>query len=376
MFVQDDYLEWHDATAEVVIEELHRVEAVGNAQDIARMKTYVACDRRRVYRRDDCVDAAQWLSLEVGMSPWKARRWLRAGYALEELSVLRVAYERGELSTDKFVELARFAKPANEAGLLAWAKRTSPSGIRARADQELRADAEEVRDADRWRSLDWDWDETHTRLSLWGSLPADHGARFVAAVERMANKMPKTPEDFEGDSSLEARRADALVALASASIADDQSADRATVVVHTTVDGVLDNDKNGVLSGGLPIPPEAAAMLSCDSRVQTVLHDENDEIFHVGSPSYVTPKWLRRQVEHRDGYGCTFPNCGRRGFTDVHHIVPWPRGTTELSNLTLICNTHHRLIHVHGWHVRMTHNGTTQWFRPDWKPYEPRPAPT
>lgn len=269
MFVQDDYLEWHDATAEVVIEELHRVEAVGNAQDIARMKTYVACDRRRVYRRDDCVDAAQWLSLEVGMSPWKARRWLRAGYALEELSVLRVAYERGELSTDKFVELARFAKPANEAGLLAWAKRTSPSGIRARADQELRADAEEVRDADRWRSLDWDWDETHTRLSLWGSLPADHGARFVAAVERMANKMPKTPEDFEGDSSLEARRADALVALASASIADDQSADRATVVVHTTVDGVLDNDKNGVLSGGLPIPPEAAAMLSCDSRVQT-----------------------------------------------------------------------------------------------------------
>ena len=85
MFEPDDYLEWHDATGDAVVDQLHAVETGANAHDIARMRAYVECERRRIYRRDDCLDAAQWLSLEVGISPWKARRWLRAGYALEEL---------------------------------------------------------------------------------------------------------------------------------------------------------------------------------------------------------------------------------------------------------------------------------------------------
>ncbi|MBW3595458.1 MAG: HNH endonuclease, partial [Actinobacteria bacterium] len=364
---------YFDEAAEEVVQKLHEINAVANAGDIARMRAIVRCDQKRVYRRDDSFDMARWLALELGISCWKAARWLRAGYALDELPVMAAAYERGELSTDKFVELARFVTRDNEEELLAWAKRTSPAGIRARADQELRAPSQETRDSDRWRTLDWEWDESKTRLSLWGSLPADHATRFVKSVERLASKMPTSPEDPADN--VEARRADALVAMASASIADDQNADRATVVVHADVDTILESDRNGVLHGGLPLPPEAAALVSCDSRVQTVLHDDDGEIFHVGSPSYVVPKWLRRQVEHRDGYRCPFPNCGSKAFTDVHHIVPWPRGRTELSNLILVCRSHHRLIHIHGWHVKLGKDGMTQWFRPDWTPYSPRPAP-
>lgn len=364
---------YFDETAEEVVQKLHVVNAEANAGDIARMRAIVRCDQKRVYRRDDTFDMARSLSIELGISSWKAARWLRAGYALDELPLMASAYERGELSTDKFVELARFVTRDNEDGLLEWAKRTSPAGIRARADQELRASSEETRDADRWRSLDWEWDDSHTRLSLWGSLPADQAARFVKGVERLAAKMPVTPED--PPENTEARRADALVAMASASIANDQDADRATVVIHADVDTILESDKNRVLHGGLPLPPEAASLISCDSRVQTVIHDENGAINHVGSPSYVVPKWLRRQVEHRDDYRCTFPNCGRSGFTDVHHIVSWPKRPTELSNLTLLCHSHHRLVHIQGWHVKLRKDGTTEWFRPDWTPYSPRPAP-
>ena len=371
LFVEEfDYL---DHSADALVDKLHEIDAGANAGDIARMQMFVVCEQRRVHRRDDCFDTAQWLSIELGISAWKARRWLTAGYKLAELPVLRKAFERGELSTDKFVELARFARPDTEADLLPWAIRTSPAGIRARADQELRAQAEEVRDCDKWRSLAWEWDDGGTRLSYWGSMPADHGAKFIAAVERQARKMPRSPVDEPANA--DARRSDALVAMASASIADDHDADRATVVIHADVDTILDSDKNGVLCGGLPIPPEATEMLTCDSRVQTVLHDVDGGIFHVGSPSYVVPKWLRRQVEHRDGYRCTFPNCGQRAFTQVHHVVPWPQGSTELSNLTLLCDQHHRLIHVHKWHVQLKEDQTTRWFRPDWTPYEPRPAP-
>lgn len=371
MFVEgSDYLDCYGDTAEAMIEDLHTVEAGGNAQDIARMRAYVGCDRRRLYRRDDCFDAAQWLSIELGISRWKAARWLNAGYKLDELPVLRRAYELGELSTDKFVELARFATNENESDLLAWAKRTSPAGIRARADRELKAAAEEVRSAERDRSLGWEWDEDRTRLALWGSLPADQGAKLVKAVDRLAAKLPVSPED---EPTKDSKRADALVAMASASIANDQSADRATLVVHADVDTILDKDKNGVLAGGLPLPPEATAMLSCDARVQTVLRDEEGGIFHIASPSYVVPKWIRRQVEHRDNYRCTFTNCGSQAFTEVHHIEPWPRGRTEPGNLTVLCHTHHRLVHVHGWHVQLATDGTTRWFRPDRTPYLPGP---
>ena len=366
---------YFDETAEEVVIGLHAAHAGSNAGDIALMRAIVRCDLKRVHRRDDSFDLPHWVATQLGISRWKASRWLKAGQMLDELPVLRDAYERAELSTDKFVELARFATRGTEAGLLAWAKRTSAAGIRARADQELRAAAEETRDSDKWRSLNWEWDESNTRLSLWGSLPADQGARFVTAVEREARKMVVTPEDDPND-HLEARRADALVAMVAGAASTDRNPDRATVVIHADVDTILDEDKNGILHGGLPLPPEATAMLSCDSRVQTVLHDEDGDIFHVSSPTYIVPKWLRRQVEHRDAYRCTFPNCGRQGYTQVHHIVPWPKGLTELSNLTLLCNAHHRLIHIHGWHVRMTENGTTEWFRRDWTPYSPRPAPT
>jgi hypothetical protein len=370
---------YFDETAEAVVRALHEANAAANVRDIARMRAIVRCDLKRVYRRDDSFDMPRWLASELGVSHWKAARWITAGYALDELPLSTAAYERGELSTDQFIELSRFATRATEEKLLPWAERSTPAAIRARADRELRASSEDTKQADKWRSLTWQWDENNTSLSIWGELPADHGAKFIKAVDRLANKMTVTPED-DGDpaepvTTRDARRADALVAMASASIATDQDPDRATLVVHTDVQSILDGDKNGVLHGGLPLPPEATELVACDSRVQTVLHDDQGGIFHIGSPSYVVPKWLRREVEHRDEHRCTFPNCGRNGFTDVHHIVPWPKGPTELSNLTLLCHAHHRLIHIHKWHVRLNERGITDWFRPDWSPYRPRPTP-
>jgi HNH endonuclease len=87
------------------------------------------------------------------------------------------------------------------------------------------------------------------------------------------------------------------------------------------------------------------------------------------------PRWLRRAVEHRDGYRCTFPGCGAKRFVEVHHIVPWPQGPTDVANLMYVCSFHHDLLHQHGWHARLEADGTARWFRPDWTPYQPRPAP-
>jgi len=65
-------------------------------------------------------DLAHWLGMRYGISYWKASRWIGAAHALEELPLIARAFAQGELSTDKVVELARFATPETESRLIRW----------------------------------------------------------------------------------------------------------------------------------------------------------------------------------------------------------------------------------------------------------------
>ena len=59
----------------------------------------------------------------------------------------------------------------------------------------------------------------------------------------------------------------------------------------------------------------------------------------------VTPR-KREQVLARDGHCCTVPGCRRAIGLDLHHIEYQHRGGGhDLSNLTAICDLHHRAIH-------------------------------
>jgi hypothetical protein len=166
-------------------------------------------------------------------------------------------------------------------------------------------------------------------MTLWGSLPADQGAVVAQALDRVAHHLPQLPDEVssltaEGPSTIAIRRADALVALASATIASDHDPDRATVVVHAPLSALTGAGDNGTLAGGPPLPAEVVQRLACDCRLQTVLHGE-DGIVGIGMTSRNIPRWLRRAVEYRDGFRCTFPGCGARRFVEIHHIVAWPR---------------------------------------------------
>jgi hypothetical protein len=152
------------------------------------------------------------------------------------------------------------------------------------------------------------------------------------------------------------RRADALVALASASSAQDHDPDRATVVVHAELGSLVSQSANAELERGPVIHPATALRLACDCRLQAVLEDRADHALGIGRTSPVVPRWLARQLLKRDR-GCTFPGCGATAFLHAHHIVHWLRGgPTELDNLTLLCSYHHKLVHesAGGWCSRTT----------------------
>ena len=315
---------------------------------------------------------AQWLWLRYGISDWKAGRWIHAAQALEGLPRVSEALARGELGIDKVVELTRFATRETEADLIRWAAGVSVGRIRRRGDLLLRPSIEEVRDAERDRSLSWWYFDDGRRFGLEAELPAAHGAVVAAALERMSDELPAMPDE---PSPAEARRADALVALASARIGSDADPDRATVVVHAHVDALAGDDLGAEIEGGGVIHPETARRLACNGRVQVVVEDDAGRVVRLGRMTREPPAWMIRQLRYRDD-GCTFPGCGSRRFTHAHHIVWWERGgRTDLENLALVCSFHHRLVHEHGWSIRRDAEGAIRWFRPDGVRYRAGPGP-
>ena len=306
-------------------------------------------------------------------------RWVDAAHALEWLPGISAAFEAGTLSLDKVVELARFATPETEEKLIKWAGQVSPASIRRKADMANRSPLEDVTEADKTRYLHHWWFDDGKRFWLEGSWPADQGAVIQKALDRLAERIPTMPEqpgreDPFGD-GIDARRADALLLLASGSSASDPDPDRATVVVHADIGALSRDDGGSYIEDGPVIHPEVARRLCCDARLEVVLHDNDGHAVGIGRASRKPPRWLVRQLKHRDG-SCTFPGCDLKRFLHPHHIQQWiPDGETNLDNLVLVCSFHHKLVHEYRWRVELGDiPGTARWFRPDGTRYDPARA--
>jgi hypothetical protein len=353
------------------IDALHRRACSAQRQLFAVL---AVVDRQKAWRGTGARDMAHFIRMRLGISEWKARRWIAAAHALENLPLASQAFFAGELGVDKVVELTRFARPETEGDLLRWAKQVSCAAIRHRADRSLRPSIDEARDAEKSRSLRWWYLEENRRFGLQAELPAADGAVVAKALERLAETIPVMPGE-EDACFAEARRADALVALCSAGISDNAHPDRATVVVHAQLDGLISGKGGCEIENGPVIHPETASRLLCEARVQTVIEDKGGQPVGLGRMTREPSAWMIRQLRYRD-QECRFPGCGARQFTKAHHIKWWEHGgATDLDNLLLVCTFHHKLVHEYGWTVRRDTDGLVRWFRPDGSPYRAGPAP-
>jgi len=334
-------------------------------------------DRPDTWRDSGARDLAHFLAIRYGISEWKARRWIAAANALEHLPAISEAFASGRLGIDKVVELARFATAETEDRLLRWAGGVSAAAIRHRGDVLARRQLAETREAERTRSCSWWFLDDGERFGMYAEMPTAQGAVVAKALEREMELVPAMPgEDDPADpATVEARRADALVALCSARLTTDPDADRATVVVHARLDGLLEGSSGCELEDGPVIHPVTAQRLACSGRIQIVVEDDRGEVVRVGRTRREPPAWMARQLRYRDRE-CRFPGCGSRRFAQAHHIVWWGRGgRTELDNLVLICSFHHRLVHEHGWRIERDPDGVVHWFRPNGTRYRAGPAP-
>ncbi|MBA3764702.1 MAG: DUF222 domain-containing protein [Actinobacteria bacterium] len=352
-----------------IADDLHR--HIGAAQ-AALLGVIAEVDRRGAWRDSGARDLAHWVSIRYGLSWWKADRWIKAATALHDLPGVADALESGELGIDKVAELSRFATSETEADLIPWASDVTCAAVRRRADIAVRADRADTVEIERNRWLRYWFDDGGRQFGLEARLPASQGAVVARALERVAGGIPKMPG--EGADGTDARRADALQALCSQRIVDDPDVDRATVVVHASLEA-LAGRRNAETEIGAVVPPEALQRLACDARIQVIAENEAGDAVALGRTSREPSPSMMRQLRFRDR-GCRFPGCGSTAYANAHHIVWWSQGgATDLENLVLVCGFHHRLVHEHDWSIERMPDGRVRWYMADGTRYRGWPSP-
>jgi hypothetical protein len=353
----------HEQGTQLLITRIHTLHREIAARQREMLETLVQLETREAWIDNGAHDMTHWTAMQLDVSRWKAERWLGAGRAFSWLPATADALQRGELGIDKVVELTRFAEFDDEDALVRWAKGVSSGAIRRAGDLRAgdREDLAEHEDGARW--LGWRFADDGRRWLLDGELPSVQGAVVARALERLSEQIPVSPDEGS-ERYAGARRADALVALCSARLADDEDQDRATVVVHADLDVLFDVDAKAVLEGGPVIGGSTLRRLLCNARLQAVVEHPDGSVAGLGRMSREPPAWMMRQLRHRDD-ACRFPGCDARRFTQAHHVEWWSRGgATDLDNLVLVCSFHHKLVHEHGWSIDRKDDGDLVWRRP------------
>lgn len=375
------------------MKDLHTYDAliearadVGTAQRRLLERLAVGYDEQ-VHRCDYSDDMAEWAAATLGISRYRAERWIAAGRALRHLPRTAEALCEGSLSLDKVVELSRFATVGEELKLVGWAKRVSVRAIKERADELERAVDEDVARIEDRMALRHRWLENG---NLWVEtfLDPSQGKSFLQALRAECERLPAyTKEDlFPGRADqvedwmvTEARLADALMSLVASAASDEARGTVSEVVLHVPPAAVNGDDagsRGSAFEGGPSISPALAREIACDSRLRVVLTGEDGNALGIGRASRNVPLWLESQVRYRDGHRCTFPGCDRATHLYSHHLSWWRwGGPTDLDNLITVCSIHHRAIHRWGWRVTLGKDGTPYWFKPDGVLFDPSAVP-
>ena len=101
---------------------------------------------------------------------------------------------------------------------------------------------------------------------------------------------------------------------------------------------------------GVALTPTELRIALCDAEVLPVVLGGKGQVVDFGRTRRHATDAQWRALVARDG-GCPILGCHAPvSSTVVHHCTPWETGgSTDLSNLCLLCAHHHRQLHLQGW---------------------------
>jgi hypothetical protein len=307
--------EWQD-----VDRELRSVARRRCALDADEARLLSRAVRGEIWRHVGSVSLQEYLEEILGYTPRQARERVRVALALEDLPEMLEALAGGELSYSAVRELTRIATRATEREWCDHAR-----GKKLKQIEQAVA--------------------THRR----GERPSDPASPDLAPTTVEFEIRPATLALLrEAQQVLAQERGeplddDALVAaLCSAVLEGGTSADdsgRARYQVMATICEVCSQGWREGAGATLALDAADVARAQCDA--QRIGSDQEPE----RATQDVAPMTVRF-VHRRDHDRCTVPGCRSARFLELHHIVPREAGGDhEATNLTLLCDGHHRLRH-------------------------------
>jgi Domain of unknown function (DUF222)/HNH endonuclease len=392
---------WHLLPLEVLERQITELASHLNAAMCRWLDLVAEYDAREGWAQWGCRSCAHWVSWQCSIAPGAAREHVRVARRLADLPLLRAAFAEGKLSYSKLRAITRVENVQREDELLELAEHATAAQLErlVRGYRQVTAAERTAADEPPERWVRWDHADDGSLL-LYGRLPAEEGELVTTAVEaareQLAAECRATPEaaidedvsaetPSEGGPSVGEARADALLALADATLGAQQArrtgGDRHQVLVHVDVDTLVADSGPDTptraaceLASGAPLAAETARRLACDASIVRLLEHDGRPL-DVGRKTRSIPPALRRALDARDR-GCRFPGCAATRFVDAHHIEHWAHGgPTNLGNLVQLCRHHHRLLHEGGYSVTRTAAGGLLFRRPDGRPIAGCPAP-
>jgi hypothetical protein len=327
-------------------------------------------DRREAWRTEGATSAAAWATQRLGVAEGTGRVWSQVAERLWDLPHLAQGLRVGALSFDKVRAAVELATPETDAAVLRQAEdctvRQLMDLVRAR-----RGTSDEQSDSrHEFRFLRFN----DSRRSVTAQLPEDSYAEVKAAITERAR-------DFEsdGETPYDQRRADALVAICRDALgggrANGGARSKFFVVAHTDLSflrggsGMAEIERLGLLSR------EAIRRICCEGTVTLALDDAFGHTMNEGRAKRFATDAQRREVQRRDRR-CRFPGCSNNNFTNVHHVKHWiDGGPTDLANLVLLCDHHHRRVHEGKWQMSGNANGILRFRGPSSRTMTSRPSP-
>jgi hypothetical protein len=225
-------------------------------------------------------------------------------------------------------------------------------------------------------------------LSIRGALVGEHALVFEHALEQATDRLWRRHRDDQdrcGDLPIPSRatlRALAMVELTRHGLAVTSSSSAPVVDVTLVVRAHSPDDTDPAVTAetahgdheptvrlttpdGERLRPAGLWHLLCDPVIHRLRLDDAAVPLDLGRQVRLATPAQRRALAVRDR-GCVFPGCGARAsWCDAHHLVEWDNGgTTDLSNLALLCRHHHGVTHRHGWTMTANPDGGFTWTTP------------
>ena len=361
-------------------------------------------DAREGWARFGLASTPRWLAHYCGLSRRTAVEHVRVARALEGFPELAEAMAAGRLSFSHVWAISRLAYDGEHrlvADLVDVAEHGTVGQLEAMV-RGLRTVEQQSPPLEEYVSHAW---SAQSRWRLHARLDPEHGAVVQSAIETLARA--------EGISHAAALTRMAEIALAAVNDAGAQPRglrgdERAAVVVHLTVadmcaeaeasdaagpysaqepaepDAVepADGDEperaavagarsaerarpGARVAGGPGLPDRVVNRLLCSGRIRTAVHDTSGDLLDLGRSHRVVTDRMFRALLMRDG-GCTHPGCGATRGLQAHHVLHWVYGgRTNLANLLLLCEAHHRSHHDGQFRITALGRGRFRFLRHD-----------